>query len=62
MHWQLRELLASPLSDRLAKFAAEIAKELEGLNGAYTYDGSGDNVRQEPRLLVYGPNGFDTAK
>jgi branched-chain amino acid transport system substrate-binding protein len=37
-------------------------KNLEGLNGAYTYDGSGDNVRQEPRLLVYGPNGFDTAK
>ncbi len=37
-------------------------KNLEGLNGMYTYDGSGDNVRQEPRLLVYGPTGFDAAK
>jgi branched-chain amino acid transport system substrate-binding protein len=37
-------------------------KALEGLNGLYTYDGSGDNVRQEPRLLVFGPNGYDTAK
>jgi branched-chain amino acid transport system substrate-binding protein len=37
-------------------------KNLEGLNGLYTYDGSGDNVRQEPRLLVFGPNGYDTAK
>ncbi len=36
-------------------------KNFEGLNGLYTYDGSGDNVRQEPRLLVYGPNGYDTA-
>jgi branched-chain amino acid transport system substrate-binding protein len=37
-------------------------KNLEGLNGLYSYDGSGDNTRQEPRLLVYGPNGYDTAK
>ncbi len=37
-------------------------KALEGLNGLYTYDGSGDNVRQEPRMLVFGPNGYDTAK
>jgi branched-chain amino acid transport system substrate-binding protein len=37
-------------------------KDLEGLNGLYSYDGSGDNVRQEPRLLVYGPTGYDTAK
>ncbi len=37
-------------------------KNLEGLNGLYSYDGSGDNTRQEPRLLVYGANGFDTAK
>jgi branched-chain amino acid transport system substrate-binding protein len=50
-------------TDREAVRAAlGTTKNLEGLNGLYTYDGSGDNVRQEPRLLVYGPNGYDTAK
>ena len=34
-------------------------KDFEGVNGKFTYDGSGDNLRQEPRILVFGPNGFE---
>jgi branched-chain amino acid transport system substrate-binding protein len=50
-------------ADREAvRHALGTTKGFEGLNGLYTYDGSGDNVRQEPRLLVYGPSGYDTVK
>jgi len=34
-------------------------RDWQGVNGAFSYDGSGDNQRQEPRLLVFGPNGFE---
>jgi branched-chain amino acid transport system substrate-binding protein len=51
------------ITDREAvRNALGTTKALEGLNGLYSYDVSGDNVRQEPRLLVYGPNGYDSAK
>jgi len=34
-------------------------KDFDGVNGKFTYDGSGDNLRQEPRILVFGPHGFE---
>jgi branched-chain amino acid transport system substrate-binding protein len=53
---------AGSVDREAVRAALGATRNLEGLNGLYTYDGSGDNVRQEPRLLVYGPNGYDTAK
>jgi branched-chain amino acid transport system substrate-binding protein len=53
---------ASSTDREKVRDALGATKNLEGLNGLYTYDGSGDNTRQEPRLLVYGPSGYDTAK
>ena len=49
----------SPEDREAIRKALGTTHDYQGVNGAFVYDGSGDNLRQEPRLLEYGPNGFE---
>jgi branched-chain amino acid transport system substrate-binding protein len=33
-------------------------RDYQGVTGNFTYDGSGDNLNQVPRILVFGSDGF----
>ncbi|MCO5064277.1 MAG: ABC transporter substrate-binding protein [Rhizobiaceae bacterium] len=34
-------------------------KDFQGVNGTFNYNGSGDNQKQTPQILVYGDNGYE---